>query len=473
MPTKSLLCMILVVLYQFAEAAPLKRRSSSDDQLDVMVTVYSNNYGLIREVRELTLPKGEVELEFQDVAERIDPTSVAFKSLTKADQVRILEQNYRYDLLNPTTLLNRYIGREVKFVQYLNKDNNQVKEERVGVLLSTQGGNVVKFGDEIEISPPGTISLAKLPEDLLSRPTLVWLLENDYQRTQQVETSYLTSGMNWHADYVLVVNEDDTRLDLNGWVTVDNRSGASYRNAVVKLIAGDVKRVSEPGVQQLMDQGASLERRTTAPAFQERQFFEYHLYSLKRRTTLANNETKQMSLLQGRGVKVQKELSVESRVYPYSVERNDRKTKVDVSLQFENSKDNNLGMALPAGRVRVYKADIDGSLQLIGEEKIGHTPRDERITLQIGKAFDVVSERKQTSFQRFGERSSVVSYQIKLRNHKDEKVQVKLIEIFPGEWSISSSNREFRQVDARSIEFIVEVPQGGEEQVTYTATVTW
>ena len=473
MPYKTLTVMIVSAMLQAAEAAPLKRQSSGDDQQDIMVTVYSNNYGLIREVREITLPKGEVELEFQDVAGQIDPTSVAFKSLTRANQVRILEQNYRYDLLNPATLLNRFIGREVKFIHYLESDKGQVKQERVGVLLSTQGGNVVRFGDEIEISPVGTISLAELPKDLLSRPTLIWLLENEYASEQQVETSYLTSGMNWHADYVLVVNGDDTLLDLNGWVTLDNRSGASYRNATLKLIAGDVKRVSDPRAPQVMAEGMDAVRRSAAPAFQERQFFEYHLYSLGRRTTLANNETKQMSLLEGRGIKVRKELSVQSRVHPFSVERSKQETKVDVSLQFENSEDNELGMALPAGRVRVYKADADGSLQLIGEERIDHTPRDERIELHIGKAFDVVSERKQTSFRRIGDRSSMISYQIQLRNHKDEKVSVKLIEVFPGDWTITNRSRNFREEDSRTIEFEVEVPPSGEEQVSYTATVSW
>jgi len=218
---------------------------------------------------------------------------------------------------------------------------------------------------------------------------------------------------------------------------------------------------------------ARMEMQAAAPDFQERQFFEYHLYSMGRRTTLANNETKQMSLLEGRGVRVHKELSVESRVSPYSVERNDRETKVDVSLEFENSADNELGMALPAGRIRVYKADNDGSLQLIGEERIDHTPRDEKVKLKVGKAFDVVAERKQTSFQRRGERSSVVSYQIELRNHKDEKAVIKLIEHFPGDWTVTSRSREFRKVDARSIEFEVEVPQRGEVQVSYTAMVSW
>jgi hypothetical protein len=453
-----------------AQSVPESYQVDQASQQDVAVTVYNNNYGLVREVRNVKLPVGEIALEFRDVAQQIDPTSVAFRSLTATGKLQILEQNYRYDLLNRNTLLSRYLGKELTFIRY--PADGQKREERNGTLMSAAGDLIVRFGQQIEINPQGTIALAELPEDLLARPTLVWLLDNQHRGQQKVETSYLTNGMSWHADYVAILNDDDAKLDLTGWVTLENRSGAAYRNAVLKVVAGDVRRVQVARAPVMAEMQMSAPRADLA-GMQEESFFEYHLYSLQRRTNLANNETKQINLLSRDKVSVRKRLSVESMSQVYGYDRSESKTNAKVTLRLENSKENGLGMALPGGRVRVYKADSSGTLQLIGEERIKHTARDERLDLAMGQSFDVVAERKQTAFRKRGERESEVSYAVEVRNHKDVDQEVTVIEHLPGDWLVIEESQPHRKVDARTIEYQVDVPARGSVKVSYTARINW
>jgi hypothetical protein len=464
-------CFSLVIsLPVVAQTTPESYHVDQSSQQDVSVTVYNNNYGLIREVRQVNLPVGEIELEFRDVAQQIDPTSVAFRSLKAAGKLQILEQNYRFDLLNRHTLLDRYVGRELTFIRY--PADGQDREERVGTLMSSAGDLIVRFGQEIEINPPGTIALAELPQDLLARPTLVWLLDNQHKGKQKVETSYLTNGMSWHADYVAILDKDDVAIDLTAWVTLENRSGAGYRNAVLKVVAGDVKRVHmarAPGMQEMAMSAVSGDAR----GMTEESFFEYHLYSLGRRTDLANNETKQISLLSRDNVSVSKKLSVESMSQVYGFDRSEIKSNAKVTLRLENSEENGLGMALPGGRVRVYKADSSGTLQLIGEERIKHTARDERLDLTMGQSFDVVAERKQTAFRKRGERESEVSYSVDIRNHKGETQEVTLVEHISGDWIITQESQQHSKVNAGTIEYQVSVPARGSSNVSYTARINW
>lgn len=461
---------LVISLPAMAEKILNSYQVDQSSQQDVAVTVYNNNYGLIREVRQVNLPVGEIELEFRDVAAQIDPTSVAFRSLTAEGKLQILEQNYRYDLLNRNTLLNRYLDRELTFIRYAS--DSLKREERVGTLISNQGDLIVRFNERIEINPQGTIALTELPQDLLARPTLVWLLDNQHQGKQKIETSYLTNGMSWHADYVAILDKDDSEIDLTAWVTLENRSGASYRNAVLKVVAGDVKRVylaRAPVAQELQFNAA----RVDPSRMKEESFFEYHLYSLERRTDLANNETKQISLLSRDNVSVSKRLSIESVSQVYGFDRSEIKSNAKVTLRLENSEENGLGLALPGGRVRVYKADSSGALQLIGEERIKHTARDEQIDLTMGQSFDVVAERKQTSFRKRGERESEVSYAIEIRNHKDIMQEVTLIEHISGDWIITEESQQHRKVDSGTIEYQVSVPARGASNVNYTARVNW
>lgn len=461
---------LVISLPAMAEKILNSYQVDQSSQQDVAVTIYNNNYGLIREVRQVNLPVGEIELEFRDVAVQIDPTSVAFRSLTAEGKLQILEQNYRYDLLNRNTLLNRYLDRELTFIRYLS--DSLEREERVGTLISNQGDLIVRFNERIEINPQGTIALTELPQDLLARPTLVWLLDNQHQGKQKIETSYLTNGMSWHADYVAILDKNDSEIDLTAWVTLENRSGASYRNAVLKVVAGDVKRVylaGEPVAQAMQLREGSFNR----VRMKEESFFEYHLYSLERRTDLANNETKQVSLLSRDNVSVSKRLSIESVSQVYGFDRSEIKTNAKVTLRLENTEENGLGIALPGGRVRVYKADSSGALQLIGEERIKHTARDEQIDLTMGQSFDVVAERKQTSFRKRGERESEVSYAIEIRNHKDIMQEVTLIEHISGDWIITEESQQHRKVDSGTIEYQVSVPARGTSSVNYTARVNW
>lgn len=461
---------LVISLPAMAEKILNSYQVDQSSQQDVAVTIYNNNYGLIREVRQVNLPVGEIELEFRDVAVQIDPTSVAFRSLTAEGKLQILEQNYRYDLLNRNTLLNRYLDRELTFIRY--PSDSLEREERVGTLISNQGDLIVRFNERIEINPQGTIALTELPQDLLARPTLVWLLDNQHQGKQKIETSYLTNGMSWHADYVAILDKDDSEIDLTAWVTLENRSGASYRNAVLKVVAGDVKRVylaRAPVAQELRFNAA----RADPSRMKEESFFEYHLYSLERRTDLANNETKQVSLLSRDNISVSKRLSIESVSQVYGFDRSEIKTNAKVTLRLENTEENGLGIALPGGRVRVYKADSSGALQLIGEERIKHTARDEQIDLTMGQSFDVVAERKQTSFRKRGERESEVSYAIEIRNHKDIMQEVTLIEHISGDWIITEESQQHRKVDSGTIEYQVSVPARGTSSVNYTARVNW
>lgn len=461
---------LVISLPAMAEKILNSYQVDQSSQQDVAVTIYNNNYGLIREVRQVNLPVGEIELEFRDVAVQIDPTSVAFRSLTAEGKLQILEQNYRYDLLNRNTLLNRYLDRELTFIRYLS--DSLEREERVGTLISNQGDLIVRFNERIEINPQGTIALTELPQDLLARPTLVWLLDNQHQGKQKIETSYLTNGMSWHADYVAILDKDDREINLTAWVTLENRSGASYRNAVLKVVAGDVKRVylaGEPVAQAMQLREGSFNR----VSMKEESFFEYHLYSLERRTDLANNETKQVSLLSRDNISVSKRLSIESVSQVYGFDRSEIKTNAKVTLRLENTEENGLGIALPGGRVRVYKADSSGALQLIGEERIKHTARDEQIELVVGQSFDVVAERKQTSFRKRGERESEVSYAIEIRNHKDIMQEVTLIEHISGDWIITEESQQHRKVDSGTIEYQVSVPARGTSSVNYTARVNW
>jgi len=442
--------------------------TSSEDQTGVAVTIYNVNLGLVKDKREITLPIGLGELRFMDVASKIIPTSVHIKSLADSESLRILEQNYEYDLLNPRKLLDKYVGKEVKL--YYKNPYTEREEIVTATLLSNNGGPIFKIGDEITFGHPGRIIFPGVPENLISKPTLVWLIENHLSKNQRVEASYLTNGINWRSDYVVTLNDRDDEAELSGWVSIDNKSGTIYKGAKLKLVAGDVNRVKdEYEYRDKMLRYALAEAPKAKEQFKEDEFFEYHIYTLQRPTTIKQNQTKQISLVNAENIPVKKELRYYGARYYYYNQHGDVVTnqKIGVFVEIANKKKHNLGIPLPKGTIRVYKHDKEGSLQFIGEDSIDHTPKDEKVRIKLGDAFDVVGSRKQTNWKKIAYDTYEASLEISLRNHKKEDVIVKVIEPIPGDWNILSSSHEYKKSEAFTAEFDISVPKDKETKLTY------
>ncbi len=457
----------LAALAPADKAAPVT--STLDDQQSVSLTIYNVNLGLVKDLRTLKLPKGIGKLRFMDVASQIIPTSVHIKSLVNPGSLIVLEQNYEYDLLNPQKLLDKYVGKEVKL--YTKNPYTEREELVSATLLSNNGGPIFRIGDEITYGHPGRIIFPGVPEDLMAKPTLVWLAENNLLNGQKVEASYLTNGINWRSDYVVTLNDKDDRADLSGWVTIDNKSGATYRNAKVKLVAGDVNRVKDEHdyKDKLMRVAEMGLAKAAAPQFKEESFFEYHIYTLQRTATVKDNQTKQISLVQADTIPVKKEFIFRGAPYYYYGQHGEISSnqKVGVFVEIDNRKENNLGMPLPKGTIRVYKHDSEGSLQFIGEDSIDHTPVKEKIRIKLGDAFDVKGGRKMTTWKKLMFNRYEAAYEISLRNHKKEDVVVKVIEPIPGDWTMVESSHEYQKTEAFTAEFSIPVPRDGETKVTY------
>ncbi len=459
-----------------AEAPDGIAATTQKDQVDLAVTVYNSNLALIRDVRQLNLPVGSFPLRFEDVASSINPATVHIRSLSEPEKLSVLEQNYEYDLLDPQKLLQKYVGREVTLNRPIYSGKEVRWEEVKATLLADNNGPVWKIGGEIVtgVSTNG-YSFPELPENLYSVPTLVWALDNRGSHAQRVEASYLTAGMNWNADYVLTVTRDEKSADIDGWVTLVNNSGAAFKNAKLQLVAGDVNRVpsSSAGIAGRMMDKAMVANQA---AFAQESFSEYHLYSLERRTSIRNSESKQISLLNGTGIPVEKAFVVEGQQYYY---RNPQsigapiKEPVQVFYRFKNEEKSGLGMPLPAGTVRVYQADSKGSLQFVGESNITHTPKDEKLDLHIGNAFDIVSERKQMDYRRISEHVFEMEYQITIRNHKTTPVTVEVKEPVGSDWEVLSSNYKWIKLDAFALGFDIPVAKDGTSVLTYRVRVHW
>lgn len=444
----------------------------------VSLTVYNQNFGLVKDVRKVQLTSGINFLRFEDVAAAIDPTTVNFVSLTAPNSVVVREQNYQYDIMDPTTILSKSVGKTVTFRKFLDGGGER---EVSGVLLNppqvsvsdTDGnvstrsvGMVLKTGNGVVLNPSGQAELAELPSGLVPKPSLIWKLESTQAGEQKAEISYQTGGINWRSDYVAVANSDDTQADLTSWVTIDNKSGTGYSNAALKLLAGDVHRV-QPPVMHMRRGFAAGGVAAMAPQFTEKSFAEYHLYTMAGKTNINNNETKQLSLFNVSNVPTKKLFIYEpEHVGGFHPQGNDPK-KVNVKIEVANTEKNNLGMALPKGKVRVYKRDDDGALQFIGEDMIDHTPREEKIRLYIGDAFDLVGERRQMNFLQPSQRIQRITYEISLRNHKDSDATITSVEHAYGQWKILSSSHKYEKKDSRTFEFPVKVPAHAEVKINY------
>jgi hypothetical protein len=449
-------------------------------------------YALVRQQRDLTLARGRNSVRFSDVAAYIDPTTVMFESLTDPTGTNVVEQNFQFDLVNQEKLLQKYIDQTVKVDQVR---GNGV-ESFSGTLLSTSGGMILKRDDgSVQLLPNNAaVTLPGLPGGLITRPTLVWDINAQRAGSHRTRVSYQTSGITWWADYNLTYAEDGTantcKLDVGAWVSVINQSGASYPDAKLKLIAGDVQRARPAGrvypASAMADNLVRAERKVAG--FEEKEFFEYHLYTLGRSTTLPDNSTKQIELFPtARNVPCEKTLvyyGLAPGYYGYGAapftDRNygvQSNKKVDVYLGFKNGEAQHMGMPLPAGRVRVSKMDgADKSLEFIGEDVIDHTPKNEKVQIKLGSAFDVVGERRQTDFRiDTSHKTMSEEIEIKLRNQKKEAVTVIVKENLYRwvNWQITAKSQDFEKQDARTIHFPVKIAAGGEATVRYSVQYTW
>ena len=448
------------------DAAPVhasgQDMTTLDDQVDLSVTVYNSDIALVRDVRRLVLPTGDFDLKFMDIA---------------ATRISVLEQNYEYDLLEPEKLLRKYVGREVTLVRTVQQDGTTHQEEVKAELLSYNNAPVWRIGKEIVTGLHADhIRFPELPDNLFSRPTLIWTLQNGGAQAHRVEASYLASKLAWNADYVLTVSRDDKTADLDGWVTLQNGSGTSFRNAKLQLVAGDLNRVRQAVADKRFDEARrTMEMAAAAPMAQE-SFSEYHLYTLGRKTTINNAETKQVSMLEGTGVPVQKRFVVDGQDFYYHNQQHPGapiKDVVQVYYQFKNEEKGGLGMPMPAGTVRVYQADSKGGLQLAGEDRIDHTPKDETLKLKIGNAFDVVCERNQVDFQKIAANVYEFEYEITLRNHKAIPITVEVNEPIGGSWRMVRSTHAATKTAAWAAQFTVPVAQDGVATLKYRVRVTY
>ncbi|MGC1483656.1 MAG: DUF4139 domain-containing protein [Candidatus Acidiferrum sp.] len=451
--------------------------TSLNDQTDLNVTVYNSNIALIRDVRNLVLPDGTFRLKFMDIAATVNPATVHFRSLTDPDKLGVIEQNYEYDLLEPAKLLHKYVGKEVTLVRSYQDSGTTKHEEIKATLLSDNNGQVWKIGNDIVTGTYAeSYRFPDIPANLYDRPTLLMSLENSGPRKQQIEASYLASNLSWNSDYVLTVARDDKAADLDGWVTLVNNSGTAFHNARLQLVAGDLNRIQGGVAGGVMAQKAMLARESSAPQFQQENFSEYHLYTLGRRTSVEDKETKQISLLQGSGIPVEKIFVVNGLSYYYRSAQapgSPIKDPVMVYYKFRNEAKAGLGMPLPAGNVRVYQKDSKGGILFVGEDRIDHTPKDENVTVHIGNAFDVVAERKQTDYKRIDSHTWEMEYEITLRNHKDTPITVEVNEPIGGAWEMLNSTYKFTKTAAFAAQFHVPVDKNGTSVLKYRIRANW
>jgi hypothetical protein len=419
---------------------------------DLKVTVYNSDMGVVRDTRSTELTKGTNLISMDEIAARIDPTSVKV-TFDGRGRIEVLEQNFEYDLIGPDRLLQKYLEHEIDVTT---EDGAEYR----GTLLGFDSRNLVLAVSEgrtaiVSQDKATDIVLPPLDTGLIVKPTLFWKVTSSTSTSAEMQVAYMTAGLNWHAEYVATLGDDDDRLGLASWVSLENRSGATYPDAALKLIAGEVHQVGEAKTRRAPMPEMEM---AAAPRLEEKAFFEYHMYTLEGTTTVKDNEVKQIQLLGETEVEAKK-------MYNFDAARND---KVMVVMRFENSEDAGLGIPLPAGKVRVFKADVDGSLEFVGEDRIDHVPRDEEVKLYVGDAFDIVGERITTDFTRISDRVTEESVKIELTNHKDQAVTVVVTEHIYGEWSIRRESYPYRKVKADEVEFEIAVEPASASELTYT-----
>lgn len=434
-------------------------KAASQDKTKNEVTVYNQNLALVKEYRTMDLSSGNNIIKYVDVASQIDPTSVMFRD-PKSQNTVVVEQNYEYDLVSSDKLLDKYLDKEITVTSDNESFTGKLLSRSGGITLQTQKG-VVVLNNVKKIEYPDAAGL-------LTKPTLIWQIYTDSSGSREVETTYLTGGMNWKANYIATIDQSDSKANIKGWVTIENNAGTAYPDAKLKLVAGDINRIEAP--QYWYEKGMPVPTATSyavgapPPDFTQEGLFEYHLYTLQRPTTLNNNEIKQISLLSADDVPAKKE-------YSYDGARDGEKVKV--TLNITNSEENGLGMPLPKGVVRAYKADSDGQLQFLGEDSIDHTPKDEKLRINVGNAFDIVGKRTVTDREGLGSYGIRESYSIELKNHKTEDAKITVTEHLYGNWQVTKASEQYKKKDANTIEFEVNVPKDGTKTITYTAEIRY
>lgn len=473
---RTMIAGLAFALAQVAAAASGEITSKASDQHSVAVTIYNDNLALVKDARRVNLSKGDNRLAWREVSAQMRPETAQLRNLSSPTGFRLLEQNFDFDLLTPQTLLEKYVGREVDVIR--RHPTTGVETRETATVLSTNNGVVLKFADRIETGVPGRLAFAGVPDNLRDKPTLVITLINPSAGVQNLELSYLTGGLSWRADYVAELNATDDQLDLNGWVTLTNQSGAAYPDARLQLVAGDLNRVrdAQPPPRALMSMAGKV---ADAAEMQQESLFEYHLYTLQRPTSLAQNQTKQVALMSASRVPVKKEYLLTGANYYYTGQHGDlgQKIKVGVFVQFDNKGDG-LGNPLPKGVIRMYKKDSQGNAQFVGEDRIDHTPKNETVRLKLGDAFDVTADRKQTDFQKLSAsgRFNYVfesAYEIVLKNAKSEAVTVTVREPMPGDWTIISASQPHIKAASGTAEWQVKVPAEGKTTLAYRVRVKY
>src|SRR3989454_5981054 len=459
-----------------AHAAVEEMPSTLKDQQSVAITIYNENLALVKDTRRVTLEAGPNRLALREVSGRMRPETAQLRSLVQPGALTLVEQNFDFDLLTPAKLLVKYVGRTVRVVK--THPTTGAESVETATVLAASNGVVLRIGDRIETGLPGRIVYDGVPANLRDRPTLVTELLSARAGAQTLELSYLSGGLSWKADYVAELHGADSALDLNGWVTLPNTSGTAYPSARLQLVAGDVNRVRDE-----MKLAAGRVRAMAAPEaavsdMKQESLFEYHLYTLGRPTNIADNQTKQVALLSAGGVRVVKELVLQGSDYYYrsSLGNVGQKMKVGVFVQFENRESSRLGLPMPKGVVRVYKKDSSGNAQFVGEDAIDHTPKNEKVRLKLGEAFDVTADKKQTDFRRREPTNNASyvfesAYEVVLRNAKKEPVTVVVREPVPGDWRVLEETARHTKVASGTAEWRVQVPPEGSTTLRYRVLV--
>lgn len=419
---------------------------------DLRVTVYNSNLGVIKDIRSTRLERGTNQISMDEIAAEIDPTSVRLNIEGEGD-ISILEQNFEYDLVNPDKLLQKYLEERLSITT---EDGKQYEGKLIGfdgnnLVLDMDGSGVaIVSRDKVKdvVLPPGV-------KGLVVKPTLFWHVNASRSTSAEMEIAYLTEGMNWHAEYVATVAEEEKSLGLASWVSIENQSGATYPDAKIKLIAGDIHRAEKKMPMPMYE----MARGEGAPRLEEKAFFEYHMYTLEGTSTLKEKEVKQIQLFPETTVPA-------TKLYDFDASKG---TGVRVVMKFDNTQKGGLGIPLPAGKVRVFKADVDGSLEFLGEDEIDHTPRDEEVKIYVGDAFDVVVTREQKDFNKVSDRVFIETYDIGIANHKDLDITLTVTEHIYGEWNIRTSSHPYKKIRSDTAEF--GVPVGANSKVVLTYTV--